>query len=119
MADPNYTIWIKTGDQALGGTDSNVFIMLIGDQGRTDWIHLPAQDIFAFEQGATDKFMLVAPEVGELQQCCVGHDNSADSGWYVEQVQVEHMPTNKSWTFEFKEWLGEEEAGRLSVCVDC
>ena len=60
MDEPTYTVWITTGEQALGGTDSNVFIMLYGEMGQTNWIFLPTEDIFAFEEGSVDKFMLVA-----------------------------------------------------------
>jgi hypothetical protein len=119
MAEPTYSVWIKTGEQALGGTDSNVYVMLYGEAGKTEWIFLPPEDIFAFEEGSTDKFILEAPDVGNLTQCCVGHDNSADSGWYVETVRVQHMPSGKEWTFKFNEWVGQEEAGRLAVCAAC
>ena len=43
MAEPNYTVWVKTGDEPLGGTDSNVYVMLFGTKGQTDWIFLPAK----------------------------------------------------------------------------
>ncbi len=118
MDEPTYTVWITTGDQALGGTDSNVYIMLYGQAGQSDWIFLPTEDVFAFEEGSVDKFMLVAPDVGALTRCCVGHDASADSGWYVQEVRVEHMRSSKTWTFTFDAWVGEEEAGRRAVCVD-
>jgi len=118
MDEPTYTVWITTGEQALGGTDSNVFIMLYGEMGQTNWIFLPTEDIFAFEEGSVDKFMLVAPDVGVLTRCCVGHDASADSGWYVQEVRVEHMASGQTWTFTFNSWVGEQEAGRRAVCVD-
>lgn len=117
MAEPMYTVWIKTGDQALGGTDSNVYVMLFGQQGQTEWIFLPPEDVFTFEEGSLDKFILEAPDVGELVQCCVAHDNSADSGWFVEHVRVEHFTTRQEWVFPFQQWVGEEEAGRLVVCA--
>lgn len=117
MTEPTYTIWIKTGDEPLGGTDSNVSIMLFGADGQTDWIFLPPRDAFAFEEGGVDKFMLDAPDVGDLTRCCVGHDNSADPGWFVEDVRVRHNASGNEWVFRFHQWLGEEEAGRLAVCV--
>lgn len=116
---PTYTVWITTGEQALGGTDSNVYIMLFGKNGQTDWIYLPPEDVFAFEEGSTDKFVLVAPDVGDLTQVCVGHDASADSGWFVERVRVQHTASGKEWNIKFNEWVGEEEAGRLVVCAEC
>lgn len=118
MSQPAYSLWVKTGDQPLGGTDSNVFLMLYGEAGQTDWVHLPPEDIFAFEQGSTDRFVLDMPDLGNLTRCCVGHDNSADSGWYVEQVSVRHNLSGRELLFDFNQWLGEEEAGRLVVCAD-
>ncbi|HEX2621359.1 MAG TPA: PLAT/LH2 domain-containing protein [Phototrophicaceae bacterium] len=113
-----YTIWIRTGDDSTAGTDSNVFIQLTGTQGQTESIYLPAQDIFAFEAGGTDKFVLEAPDVGDLTRCCVGHDNSeGDSGWYVVDVRVKDDDTDREWLFLFDKWIGLEEAGILYECV--
>lgn len=119
MREPTYTVWVTTGDVALGGTDSNVFIMLYGEHGQTDWIHLPPEDVFAFEQGGTDKFVLLAPDVGKLTRVCVAHDASADSGWHVAKVRVQHHPSRQTWTVTFNQWVGQEEAGRLVVCESC
>ncbi len=118
MTDSSYSIWVTTGDQALGGTDSNVFIQLFGTNARTESIHLPPEDVFAFEQGNTDKFVLQAPDLGDLTRCCIGQDASADSGWYVETVRIRYNPTGKEWNFNFQCWLGMEEAGTLSACID-
>lgn len=120
MAKTNiYTIWITTGDQPLGGTDSNVFIQLFGTNGHTESIYLPPEDIFAFEQGSTDKFILQVPDIGDLTRCCIGQDGTADSGWYVETVRVKDDDTSREWQFVFNQWLGLEESGSLSACVEC
>lgn len=119
MAQPTYSVWIKTGEQPLGGTDSNVYLMLYGSAAQTEWIYLPPEDIFAFEEGSIDKFVLDIPDLGDLTRCCVGHDNSADPGWFVEQVRVRHNASGREWRFDFNQWLGEEEAGRLAACIDC
>ncbi|NWF70934.1 MAG: hypothetical protein HXY40_17755 [Chloroflexi bacterium] len=114
----SYSIWIKTGEQALAGTDSNVFIQLFGVNARTDSIYLPPEDVFSFEEGSTDKFVLEAPDLGDLTRCCIGQDGTADSGWFVETVRVRYDASGKEWTFRFQQWLGLEEAGTLSACVD-
>ena len=119
MTSNSYTIWVKTGEQPLGGTDSNVFIQLFGTNGQTEVINLPARDIFAFEAGSVDKFILEVPDIGELQRCCLGQDATADSGWYVESVRVKDDNTEREWTFVFNQWLGVDEAGQLSTCVNC
>ncbi len=117
MENATYSVWVTTGKEALGGTDSNVFIILYGENGQTDWINLPAEDVFAFEEGSTDKFVLAVPDLGELRRCCLAHDNSADSGWYIDSVRVQHNGSHKQWNFSFHGWIGEEEAGRLVVCA--
>lgn len=113
-----YTIWVRTGDVALGGTDSNVFIQLIGTEGKTESIYLPPEDVFAFEAGSVDKYILEVPDVGELRRCCIGHDGAADSGWYVVDVRVKDDETEREWTFVFDQWLGQEEAGKQFACID-
>ncbi len=114
-----YTVWIHTGEQNLAGTDSNIFIQLSGDAGQTEFVHLPPQDLFAFESGSVDKFVLDVPDVGELRQCCLRHDNSeGDSGWYVAEVRVAHNASGRQWRFVFGQWLGLAESGTLSACVN-
>ncbi|MBL8156476.1 MAG: hypothetical protein JNM70_20015 [Anaerolineae bacterium] len=114
-----YYLWVRTGDQPLGGTDSNVFVQLFGTQGQTESLYLPPQDVFAFEQGSIDKFILEVPDLGDLTRCCIGQDATADSGWYVESVRVRDDETSREWLFTFNQWLGIEEAGTLSACVEC
>lgn len=115
----HYTVWVTTGDEELAGTDSNVFIQLAGTTGHTESIHLPARDIFAFESGATDQFVLQIPDIGDITTCCIGHDNAeGDSGWYVKQVRIQHQDSGKTWDFQFEQWLGLEESGQLSICIE-
>lgn len=114
----NYSVWVTTGADELAGTDSNVFIKLIGTVGETDTLHLPAQDIFAFESGSTDKFILEVPELGDLLECCIGHDNSeGESGWHIMTVRVQNNSTGQEWTFTFDQWLSLEISGVVSGCV--
>jgi len=114
-----YAIWIRTGDDNLAGTDSNVFIQLFGTSGQTESIHLPARDIFSFESSSTDKYVLEVPDLGELTRCCIGHDNSeGDSGWFVVDVKIADDETDRTWTFTFQQWLGVEESGKLYACID-
>lgn len=114
-----YTIWVTTGNQELAGTDSNVFIRLAGTQAVSETLFLPTQDIFAFESGSVDKFVLDVPELGEIKECCIGHDNSeGDSGWFIRTVKVQNGESNQEWLFTFEQWLGVEESGVLSACVE-
>ena len=118
MKTNTYAIWVQTGTEELAGTDSNVFIQLFGTTGQTESILLPPRDIFAFELGSTEKYVLEVPDLGELTRCCIGHDNSeGDSGWYVVSVRVQDDETDREWLFKFDRWLGLEESGELTACV--
>jgi hypothetical protein len=114
-----YSIWIRTGTEALAGTDSNVFIQIYGTEGKTESIHLPAKDIFSFEEDSVDKFILEVPDLGELTRCCIGHDGSVDSGWFVVDVRVADDETDREWHFPFNRWIGIEESGKHFACADC
>lgn len=118
MGELRYRLWITTGDQPLAGTDSLVYIMLYGTQGQSAWIPLPARDIFAFEAGATDAFALEIDNLGPVQRCCLAHDASADPGWYVRSVRVEHVAGGREYRFQFETWITTEEEGRLVACAD-
>ncbi|NJO83860.1 MAG: hypothetical protein HC828_14420, partial [Blastochloris sp.] len=96
---------------------SNVYLMLFGANGQTDWIFLPPEDIFAFEEGALDKFVIDVPDLGRLSRCCLGHDSSADPGWLVESVRVQHADSGQTWDFAFGQWLDEQVSGRTAICV--
>jgi hypothetical protein len=118
MKTNTYTIWITTGEDPLAGTDSNVFIQLFGTEGKTESVHLPPRDVFAFETGSTEKYVLQVPDLGELTRCCIGHDNSeGDSGWFVVNVRVADDETEREWLFTFDQWLGLDESGQLTACV--
>ena len=50
-----WNIWVWTSDMRGAGTDSNVFVTLYGDKGKTDEVPMGnATD--NFEQGQLDKF---------------------------------------------------------------
>ncbi len=119
MKTNTYAVQIHTGAETLAGTDSNVFIQLFGTTGKTESIHLPPKDIFSFESGSTDNYVLEVPDIGELTRCCIGHDNSeGDSGWFVVEVRVQDDETDREWVFTFNQWIGVEESGKLFACLD-
>lgn len=110
-----YSIWIHTGNGETGGTDANVFIQLVGSDGKTESVHLPARDVFSFETGNVDKYVLEVPDVGELVRCCLGHDGSDPAGWYVSHVEIKDDETDRAWVFRFDRWIGDE--GKTFSCV--
>jgi hypothetical protein len=111
-----YTIWIRTGSGETGGTDAQVYIQLVGTQGKTEPVHLPSRDVFTFEAGSIDRFVLEVPDIGEVTRCCLGHDGSDPAGWYVAEVRIQDDDTERGWTFMFDRWIGDE--GKTFSCVD-
>jgi hypothetical protein len=117
MADKTYVIHVTTGDDPVAGTDSNIYMELIGEQGRSGEFALGG-DLFAFETGQTDRFEVTLPDLGDIRQVCLRHDASADPGWYVETVGVEDN-AGGIWSFTFERWLdSEEHGGVLEACAD-
>jgi hypothetical protein len=116
MADKTYAIHVTTGDDPVAGTDSNVYVELIGEKGRSGEFVLGG-DLFAFEIGQTDRFEVTLSNLGDIRQVCLRHDASIDPGWYVKSVGVEDG-AGGIWSFTFERWLDPKEGDGLEACID-
>ena len=92
----DYEILVKTGDIKGAGTDANVYIALVDDEGRK------SRDILLdctwrddFEKGNTDCFKISnVPQLGEIKRVELWRDNKGlNDDWFVEWVKVK--PTKK------------------------
>ncbi len=93
----DYAITIKTMDQAGAGTDSNIFITLIGSKGNSGEIR--ANGLLsgnAFERNSTDKFTLSAvKDIGVISQVKIRSDGAyAGAGWDLGTVTVVEANAN-------------------------
>jgi hypothetical protein len=70
-----YEIIVETGDTANAGTDANVRIKIFGSLAESDDLLLD-EDGDEFERGNRDKFTLSIPELGEIKEIRLWHDNS-------------------------------------------
>ena len=78
---------VVTGDRALAGTDSNVFITIYGKTGATHKIHLKRKTDHTFQQGHSDTFKIHGNCVGPMQRIRIEHDNKGVApGWFLERV---------------------------------
>ena len=85
----DYEIVTVTGDRALAGTDSNVFITIYGKTGATQKMHLKAKNANTFQQGRSDTFKVHANCVGPLKRIRIEHDNKGLApGWFLERVRL-------------------------------
>ena len=83
----DYEIVVVTGDRALAGTDSNVFITIYGKTGATHKIHLKRKTDHTFQQGHSDTFKIHGNCVGPMQRIRIEHDNKGVApGWFLERV---------------------------------
>ncbi|GIL93966.1 hypothetical protein Vretimale_245 [Volvox reticuliferus] len=87
----HYKVAVTTSDIKGAGTESKVYLELIGAAGPLGPIHLdnPA----AFERGATDTFILDGPDLGELLCLRVTCDGSGMRPlWHLDHIDVWRSP---------------------------
>jgi len=98
-----FRVNVSTGDAVGAGTDSRVFLTLIGVLGQSSEIEL--RDSLAgdnkFERGNTDEFALrISNDPGDITRIVLRSDMSAlGSDWLVSQVVVTNCQNNNKYTF--------------------
>ncbi|KAI3384069.1 hypothetical protein SNEBB_000281 [Seison nebaliae] len=109
------TIVVKTGDVTGAGTDSEVYVKLIGDKDTTDEIMLTKENVIQskemkninlFENDKIDSFSIDVIEIGKLKELIVGYKKKGfGAKWYVDYVEY------KKDKFKFEKWI-EEKKGK-------
>jgi len=76
---------VKTGDEFGAGTDANVYIVLIGDKGKSGKLPLKSSEAGGnkFERAQTDVFYLEMSDLGKLKKLLLGYDGSGNSLTYL------------------------------------
>nr|XP_021501166.1 lipoxygenase homology domain-containing protein 1 [Meriones unguiculatus] len=109
-----YEIKVYTGDVLGAGTDADVFINIFGEYGDTGERRLENEKD-NFEKGAEDKFMLDAPDLGQLMKINVGHNNKGGSaGWFLSKIIIEDIGNKRKYDFPLNRWLAlDEDDGKI------
>ncbi|XP_055478765.1 lipoxygenase homology domain-containing protein 1 isoform X2 [Psammomys obesus] len=109
-----YEIKVYTGDVLGAGTDADVFINIFGEYGDTGERRLENEKD-NFEKGAEDKFMLDAPDLGQLMKINVGHNNKGSSaGWFLSKIIIEDIGNKRKYDFPLNRWLAlDEDDGKI------
>ncbi|XP_057644881.1 lipoxygenase homology domain-containing protein 1 isoform X2 [Chionomys nivalis] len=109
-----YEIRVYTGDVMGAGTDADVFINIFGEYGDTGERRLENEKD-NFEKGAEDKFMLDAPDLGQLMKINVGHNNKGGSaGWFLSKIIIEDFGNKRKYDFPLNRWLAlDEDDGKI------
>lgn len=106
----NFKFVIHTGNQYLAGTDSDIFVILIGALGRSGEYLL--NDLIkrnAFERDHCDEFTLSTKEsydeLGTIYGIIVRSDCSlANSGWLLDTIDIYGKDNLRS-TFKISQWI--------------
>ncbi|XP_034374132.1 lipoxygenase homology domain-containing protein 1 isoform X3 [Arvicanthis niloticus] len=109
-----YEIKVYTGDVIGAGTDADVFINIFGEYGDTGERRLENEKD-NFEKGAEDKFLLDAPDLGQLMKINVGHNNKGGSaGWFLSKIIIEDIGNKRKYDFPLNRWLAlDEDDGKI------
>uniref|UniRef100_A0A8D1U7N8 PLAT domain-containing protein n=1 Tax=Sus scrofa TaxID=9823 RepID=A0A8D1U7N8_PIG len=109
-----YEVKVYTGDVIGAGTDADVFINIFGEYGDTGERRLENEKD-NFEKGAEDKFMLDAPDLGQLMKINVGHNNKGGSaGWFLSKIVIEDIGNKRKYDFPLNRWLAlDEDDGKI------
>lgn len=113
-----YTIEVHTGKQKMAGTDSDIYITLMGRHGSSKKIHLvdPSSDKKLFERNSVDKFRIGIHCVGELSKIRIEHDGKGfAAGWFLDKVIIHDSSHPKDvYYFMYGGWIAKDEGdGRL------
>ncbi|KAK3753030.1 hypothetical protein QZH41_014996, partial [Actinostola sp. cb2023] len=107
LQDLDYRILVKTGDDALAGTDSNVFLQMFGEEGQSSKFLLREEgDTSRFARGKTDKFVIRDKDLGALEKINVCRDDTGSrSGWQLDKVTIDIPEKDEHYIFRCNRWL--------------
>jgi uncharacterized protein YgiM (DUF1202 family) len=109
MTQALYQIAITTGSEDRAGTDSDVYLKIIGSSGESGWHGLDTPAHNDFEEGKTDTFDLTIDEIGYPQRLeiymnrTVEIDDTQIQDWFLDQVVVTYAGT--AIEFPYGSWI--------------
>ena len=104
----NYTVRVVTGNKTGSGTDANVFLTMIGENGESPEFPLKdSQNRNKFERDQTDTFQLNTPDLGQVYKISIRHDNAGllNADWFLDRVEVENDEWTEPAIFHCERWL--------------
>ena len=105
-ANAGYQVKVKTGDLEGAGTDSKVYINIIGSKGPSGEKHLDNPHKNDFERGNEDVFDVSCAEIGRPEKIRVWHSNSGfGAAWYLEKITLVCKKTWKQYVFPCDMWF--------------
>jgi hypothetical protein len=115
----DYSIRIKTADQSGAGTDSNIFLALHGESGRTAEVRLnPLISHNAFERNSTETVLLRnQSDVGRIYQVDIRSDDKyLGSDWRLDWIKIDPSDPHCAATiFYYNDWVGDTKTRNLTA----
>jgi hypothetical protein len=94
----DFEVTVTTGNKLGAGTDSKVFLVLYGDKGQSDKLHLveTKTNTDPFEKGKKDVFDISTVNIGDVKKINISHDGEGSgAGWYLEKIKIKNLNTEK------------------------
>jgi len=114
-----YKITVHTGDEAYAGTDSNIFIQLVGNKGISEEYRLNGLlGGNIFERNDTDRFILdVGADCGDIYRLKLRSDcRYGGSDWLLSWIDVQHEKDNAPVSrFSYNAWITDKGVKTLDV----
>ncbi|GCB80556.1 hypothetical protein scyTo_0016249, partial [Scyliorhinus torazame] len=115
-----YHITITTGQERDAGTNSRVYIIIMGPMKihtSRMWLELP-EGKNAFLPGSMEKFQVMGLDVGEIKKIELGHDGATpESCWLVEELEISVPTKGTMYVFQCKCWLAKDRGDGLTARV--
>src|SRR5262245_45626380 len=106
-----YSVTVLTGNRALAGTNTDLFMYLRGSEGWSPLLKLSGKG-FLLDQGQLNTYVFELPsDLGIINRVCVQRQTPQDE-WFLETVRV-----NNATTATFNKWISGFEAGKLMDCA--
>ena len=110
-----WSVNVYTSNMKNSGTDANVYMVLYGDKGKTDDVHLKNKGN-DFESGKCDNFKIETSDIGKPFKLRVWHDNKGSAaGWHLDRIEIENTRTKEKYFFICNRWLAKDEDDRQIV----
>ncbi|XP_067939796.1 lipoxygenase homology domain-containing protein 1-like [Watersipora subatra] len=110
-----YQVTVVTGADKHSGTDSKVFLTLVGSTGhRSKKFLLSKQGENYFRRGAVDTFPLTAKDIGPLAKIRIEHNDKGKSRrWLLLIVHIRDLFNGREHLFYCNQWLVNEEGNAV------
>lgn len=116
-----YRIVVKTGGKKKAGTDADVYITLMGENGNSGERELDNPHRNDFEKNNADTFAIATDtDLGEIRKIRIRHDNSGKKpGWFLDYITIHEEETDRMWYFPCNRWLAvDEDDGLIDRTLD-